>query len=113
MIGVRMGFHGMGGGMSAYLDEQKNRGRKTDVRTLRRVAVAFKPYIPQVILVLITILVTSVLGLVNPLLIQRIFAAPIGAHNVPRLMLYVIIMIITPVIAGFIGVWQSYLNNVV
>ena len=108
-----MGFHGMGGGMSAYLEEQQKRGRKTDARTLRRVAAAFKPYIPQVILVLIAILFTTVLGLVNPLLIQRIFDDAIGAHNTSRLILYVIIMIVTPIISGFIGVGQSYLNNVV
>ncbi len=64
-----MGFHGMGGGMSAYLEEQQKRGRKTDARTLGRIAQAFKPYLFQVILVLVTIIVTSVLGLVNPLLI--------------------------------------------
>ena len=108
-----MGFHGMGGGMSAYLEEQQKRGRKTDARTLRRVAAAFKPYIPQVILVLIAILFTTVLGLVNPLLIQRIFDDAIDAHNTSRLILYVIIMIVTPIISGFIGVYQSYLNNIV
>jgi ATP-binding cassette, subfamily B, bacterial len=108
-----MGFHGMGGGMSAYLDEQKKRGRKTDARTLRRVANAFKPYILQVIMVLIAILFTTLLGLVNPLLIQRIFDDAIAVHDTSRLVLYVIIMIITPIIAGLIGVGQSYLNNVV
>ena len=108
-----MGFHGMGGGMSTYLEEQKKRGRKTDTRTLRRVAVAFKPYIPQVILVLIAILLTTLLGLVNPLLIQRIFDDAIDPRNTSRLILYVIIMIITPIISGLIGVYQSYLNNIV
>jgi ATP-binding cassette, subfamily B, bacterial len=108
-----MGFHGMGGGMSAYLEEQQNRGRKTDARTLRRVAAAFKPYIPQVILVLIAILFTTVLGLVNPLLIQRIFDDAIGKRNTTLLIVYVIIMIIAPIVSGFIGVGQTYLNNVV
>ncbi len=108
-----MGFHGMGGGMSAYLEEQKNRGRKTDARTMRRVAAAFKPYKFQVILVLITIALTSGLGLVNPLLIQRIFDDAIGAHNTSRLILYVVIMLVTPIISGLIGVYQSFLNNVI
>jgi len=108
-----MGFHGMGGGMSAYLEEQKNHGRKTDARTVRRVATAFKPYLFQVILVLITIILTSGLGLVNPLLIQRIFDDAIGAHNTSRLILYVIIMFVTPIVSGLIGVYQSFLNNVI
>ncbi|HEV2655405.1 MAG TPA: ABC transporter ATP-binding protein, partial [Ktedonobacteraceae bacterium] len=108
-----MGFHGMGGGMSAYLEEQKQRGRKTDARTLGRIAAAFKPYMFQVILVLVTIIVTSVLGLVNPLLIQRIFDDAIAPHNTSKLILYVIIMLITPVISGLIGVYQTFLNNVI
>ncbi len=108
-----MGFHGMGGGMSAYLEEQAKRGRKTDARTLRRVATAFKPYIRQVVLVLIAILLTTLLGLVNPLLIQRVFDDAIAVRNVQRLILYVVIMFVTPIIAGLIGVGQTYLNNVV
>jgi|SRR5450755_270575 len=108
-----MGFHGMGGGMSAYLEEQQKRGRKTDARTLGRIAQAFKPYRFQVILVLVTIIVTSVLGLVNPLLIQRIFDDAIAPHNTSKLILYVIIMLITPVISGLIGVYQTFLNNII
>src|SRR6266496_1885145 len=108
-----MGFHGMGGGMAAYAEEQKRRGRKTDARTLGRIAQSFKPYIFQVILVLITIIVTSVLGLVNPLLIQRIFDDAIAPHNISRLIFYVIIMFVTPIVSGLIGVYQTYLNNVI
>jgi len=108
-----MGFHGMGGGMAAYAEEQKRRGRKTDARTLGRIAQSFKPYIFQVILVLVTIIVTSVLGLVNPLLIQRIFDDAIAPHNISRLIFYVIIMFITPIVSGLIGVYQTYLNNVI
>ncbi len=68
-----MGFHGMGGGMASYAEEQKKRGRKTDARTVRRIAQAFSPYKLQVVLVLIAIILTTVLGLVNPLLIKYIF----------------------------------------
>ena len=39
-----MAFHGMGGGMASYVEEQKLRGRKTDAQTVRRVAKAFSPY---------------------------------------------------------------------
>ncbi|GCE19288.1 ABC transporter ATP-binding protein [Dictyobacter kobayashii] len=108
-----MGFHRMGGGMSSYLEEQKLRGRKTDARTVRRVIEAFQPYKFQVIMVLIAILLTTVLGLVNPLLIQRIFDDAIAKNNFRLLVIYVSIMIITPIITGMIGVWQSYLNNMI
>src|SRR6266481_857395 len=84
-----MAFHGMGGGMTAYLEEQKKRGRKTDARTLRRVAQAFSPYKVQIVLVLTAIILTTVLGLVNPF------------------------MIVMPIVTGLIGVGQTYLNNLI
>jgi ATP-binding cassette, subfamily B, bacterial len=108
-----MAFHGMGGGMAAYLEEQKKRGRKTDARTLRRVAGAFKPYKLQVVLVLIAIILTTVLGLVNPLMIRFVFDDAIGKRNLNLLLILVGIMFIMPVITGIIGVGQTYLNNVV
>ena len=108
-----MAFHGMRGGMSAYLEEQKKRGRKTDARTLRRVAQAFRPYKLQVALVLIAIILTTVLGLVNPLMIRFVFDDAIGKRNLNLLLILVGIMFIMPVITGIIGVGQTYLNNVV
>ncbi len=108
-----MGFHGMGGGMAAYLEEQKKRGRKTDARTLRRVAQAFRPYKLQIVLVLIAILLTTVLGLVNPFMIQFIFDDAIGKGNAKLLIILVSIMIIMPIVTGLIGVGQTYLNNII
>src|SRR5579883_2283437 len=99
-----MGFHGMGGGMAAYLEEQKKRGRKTDSQTLRRVMQAFTPYKFQVVLVLVAIMLTTVLGLVNPFMIQRIFDDAINPHKVNLLVLFVAIMIVTPIVSGLIGV---------
>lgn len=108
-----MGFHGMGGGMTAYLEEQKKRGRKTDSNTLKRVAKAFSPYKIQIIIVLIAILLTTVLGLVNPFMIQFIFDDAIGKGNAKLLIILVSIMIIMPIITGLIGVGQTYLNNII
>src|SRR5947209_2742746 len=108
-----MGFHGMRGGMAVYAEEQKKRGRKTDARTVQRVAQAFTPYKFQVVLVLIAIILTTVLGLVNPLLIRYIFDDAIGKGNINLLIILVVIMIVTPVITGIVGVGQTYLNNVI
>jgi ATP-binding cassette, subfamily B, bacterial len=99
------------GRMADLLDEQQERGRKTDARTVRRVIDAFRPYKFQVVLVLIAIILTTLLGLVNPLLIQRIFDDAIGKGNVRLLVIYVVIMFITPIVSGIIGVGQTYLNN--
>src|SRR5437868_15355477 len=99
-----MAFHGMrggrGGSLADYAEEQKKRGRKTDARTVQRVAQAFTPYKFQVVLVLIAIILTTVLGLINPLLIRYIFDDAIGKGNINLLIILVIIMIITPVVTG-------------
>jgi ATP-binding cassette subfamily B protein len=108
-----MGFHGMSGGMTAYLEEQKKRGRKTDARTLRRVAQAFSPYKVQIVLALIAIILTTVLGLVNPLMIRYIFDDAIGKSNLNLLVILVSIMIVTPIVTGLIGVGQTFLNNII
>ena len=108
-----MGYHMRGGGMSGYLEEQKKRGRKTDARTVRRVAAAFKPYKAQVVLVFIAIILTTVLGLINPLLIKLIFDDAIGKGNLNLLIIFVIIMTVTPIVTGIIGVGQTYLNNII
>jgi ATP-binding cassette, subfamily B, bacterial len=111
-----MGMHGMrggGGGMATYLEEQKRRGRKTDPRTLGRVAQSFAPYKIQVVLVLLAILCTTILGLVNPLMIGFIFDDAIGKRNAKLLIILVAIMFIMPVITGLIGVVQTYLNNII
>src|SRR5437588_925831 len=108
-----MAFHGMGGGMASYAEEQKKRGRKTDSRTVRRVAQAFSPYKFQIALVLIAIILTTVLGLVNPFLIQFIFDDAIGKRNLSLLFIFVGIMYIMPIASGIIGVGQTYLNNII
>ncbi len=108
-----MAFHGMRGGLEDYAEEQKKRGRKTDIRTVRRIAQAFSTYKIQVILVLIAILLTTVLGLVNPLLIRYVFDDAIGKRNLNLLIILVSIMFVMPVVTGIIGVGQTYLNNVI
>lgn len=108
-----MALHRMGGGMAVYAEEQKRRGRKTDARTVKRVVGAFKPYTFQVILVFTAIILTTLLGLVNPLLIQRVFDDAIAKGNTSLLIIYVVIMFITPIVSGIIGVGQTFLNNVI
>ncbi len=112
-----MAFHMAGGGgrggMRAYLEAQQSRGKRTDAGTLRRVAKAFAPYTVQVALVLLAIVLTSVLGLVNPLLISAVFDDAIGKGNQRLLFELVGIMLAMPVVTGLIGVGQTYLNNLI
>ncbi len=82
-------------------------------RTIRRIAGFFRPYRPQVAIVVVAILATSLLGLINPLLLGVIFDQVLVGHDYSHLNLYVGLMIVIPIVTGLIGVGQAYLNNVV
>ena len=86
--------------------------------TLRRILAIFRPYRRRMSLVALLILVTAGLGLINPLLIKVVFDDVIGASgdigDRIRLLLVVTgIMVLTPIISGALGLWQTYTNNVV
>jgi len=82
-------------------------------RTLRRILVFFEPYRIQVVIVLSAILATSIIGLINPLLLGLLLDQVIIGGDYAKLNLYVGLMIVLPIITGLIGVGQSYLNNVI
>ena len=82
-------------------------------RTLRRILVFFEPYRLQVVIVLSAILATSIIGLINPLLLGLLLDQVIIGGDYAKLNLYVGLMIVLPIITGLIGVGQSYLNNVI
>ena len=81
--------------------------------TIRRIAAFFRPYRWQVLVVLVAIFVTSLLGLVNPLLLKALIDNAIPSGSWQELNLFVALMIIVPIVSGLIGVGQSYWNNVV
>jgi ATP-binding cassette subfamily B protein len=80
-------------------------------RTVRRIAVFFAPYKAQVTIVSGAILLTSLLGIVNPLLLERLIDDAIPNRDLFKLNLYVGLMIVIPIGSGLIGVGQAYLNN--
>ena len=59
------------------------------------------------------ILATSIIGLINPLLLGLLLDQVIIGEDYAKLNLYVGLMIVLPIITGLIGVGQSYLNNVI
>lgn len=84
--------------------------------TFRRIVATFGPYRAQVALVALLILVTSGLGLINPLLIKVVFNqvflgdAP-QSDRLRLLFIVVAVMVATPIVAGLLGLWQTYINN--
>ncbi len=82
-------------------------------KTLRRIVAFFEPYRLSVAVVLGAILATSLIGLINPLLLGLLLDNVIIGGEYDKLNLYVGLMIVLPIITGLIGVGQSYLNNVI
>ena len=80
--------------------------RKISRSTIRRVAGFFKPYSGRVALTIVAILVTSVLGIANPLLLRRIIDQAIPQRDTHKLYVYVGLMLILPIVSGLIGVGQ-------
>jgi ATP-binding cassette subfamily B protein len=85
--------------------------------TVRRVVSTFKPYRKQVLLVAIAILITSALGVINPLLIKVVFdKALFCGPECPNLdLLYGLVglMVAIPIVSGVIGIGQTYLSNII
>jgi ATP-binding cassette subfamily B protein len=80
---------------------------------VRRIVAFFQPYRAKVGVVLVAIVVTSVLGLINPILLKLLIDDALPHRDWFRLNLYVGLMIVVPIVSGLIGVGQAYLNNVV
>jgi ATP-binding cassette subfamily B protein len=81
--------------------------------TLRRIFAFFRPYRGQISVVTVAILVTSGLGLINPILLKLLIDDAIPHFDFGRLNLYVGLMIVIPIVSGLIGLGQTYLNNVI
>ena len=114
--GAGRGAFGVVGARGAFRnrrDEPSPVPRERRGRTLRRIAAFFRPYRPQIGVVVAAILVTSLLGLINPLLLGKLIDEVIVGHHYERLNLYVGLMIVIPIATGLLGVGQAYLNNIV
>jgi ATP-binding cassette, subfamily B, bacterial len=79
--------------------------------TARRVVPLFRPYRAQVAAVVGLIVVTSTIGIINPLLIQVVFNQALfvsGGPNLHLLVILVAIMAVVPIVNGAIGILQTY-----
>ncbi len=80
-------------------------------RTARKIVRFFAPYRIEVTVVLGAILVTSGLGVINPILLKLLLDVAIPQRDFALLNLFVGLMIIVPIVSSLIGVAQSYLNS--
>jgi ATP-binding cassette, subfamily B, bacterial len=82
--------------------------------TARRVIPLFRPYRVKVAFVVGLIVLTSTVGIINPLLIQTVFNKALFVPGGPKLdLLYILvgIMAAVPIVNGAIGILQTYETN--
>ncbi|MGB2953663.1 MAG: ABC transporter ATP-binding protein [Gaiellaceae bacterium] len=96
--------------MSAEAEPKPSRG------LVRRVARLFRPYRRRVALVSLTILASSGLGVVNPVLTKVVFDRALfprsGQPNLHLLYELIAIMVAVAITGGAIGIGQTYLTSV-
>jgi ATP-binding cassette subfamily B protein len=97
----------------AFGDELPPVPKERRGRTLGRIVAFFRPYRLQVGVVIGAILATSLIGLVNPILLKLLIDVAIPQLDWGLLNLFVGLMIVLPIVSGLIGVGQSYLNNMI
>jgi ATP-binding cassette, subfamily B, bacterial len=104
------GGRSRGAGSSQRADEPSvPRARR--VATARKIVAFFRPYRTQVLVVFAAILVTSFLGVINPILLKLLIDVAIKKLDFGLLNLFVVLMILIPIVSSVIGVGQTYLNN--
>ncbi|HEY6566682.1 MAG TPA: ABC transporter ATP-binding protein [Actinomycetota bacterium] len=116
----------MGRHHSFFAVRPEDEDRPVDRKTIARVVGIFKPYRWKVAVVAMAIVITSGLGVVNPLLIAKVFNNALFGNppnsndcagqvcpNLPLLYLYVGLMIAIPIITSIIGMGQTYMANLV
>ncbi len=100
-----------GGGWWSFLRYDESKGQpRVDRQLLRRALGYARSYWAFVLLVLVAIVVTSLLGLIPPLLYRDLIDNVLPNRNFARLNLLALGMIGIPLLNGLIGVGQRYLS---
>lgn len=104
--GPPMGPHGFG-----RMKYDKNAQKPNITKAiLLRIAKYFIPYWKQTTLVVLILLVTSVLGILPPIIIQHIVDTALPNKDLSLLIYLVLASLSTTIISELLGVWQNYLN---
>jgi ATP-binding cassette, subfamily B, bacterial len=112
---TRRGGGGRGGGgfWGGGPEPDLTRRPGSEGRTLRRIVGFFRPYRARLAFIGLLILVTVSIGVVNPILLKLIIDNLTGPQDLGLLWIQAGLMIVLPIVTSAIGVWQSYLSNVV
>ncbi len=92
-----------------YYDEKDN--PEISVSLLKRVAQFARPYWVMLTLMLIAILVSSLIGLIPPLIYRAIIDDALATNNLQLLTILSLGLIAVPLVDGLIGVGQRFLSS--
>ncbi|RKM62314.1 ABC transporter ATP-binding protein [Butyrivibrio sp. CB08] len=107
------GGHGPGGpfGRAYMTEEEKANQPKVTPELIGRVLSYLKPYILQLLLVLLCILISSILKLLPSILTGKIVDEGLIGRSVNALLTYIVLSLAATFAGNLIGVAESYLNN--
>ena len=99
-----------GGGWWSYIafDETKNKGARIDRQLLRRIFAYARPYLLAVSMMLVTIVAISLLGLIPPLIFQRLIDEALPQKDVGLLNWLALGLFAVPLFNGLINVVQRH-----
>jgi ATP-binding cassette subfamily B protein len=105
-----MGFHGGGGWFIYFRSDDSGKHKQVTWPLLKRVLGYARPYRRKIILMLITILLTTGLGLLTPLIFRDLIDHTLPSGDTKRLNLLAVGLILIPIANGAIAVYQRRLN---
>jgi ATP-binding cassette subfamily B protein len=105
-----MGFHGGGGWFIYFRSDDSGKHKQVTWPLLKRVLGYARPYRRKIILMLITILLTTGLGLLTPLIFRDLIDHTLPSGDTKRLNLLAVGLILIPIANGAIAVYQRQLN---
>lgn len=115
-MGFRRGnrmMHGGGGGWWMYVwgDDDAQKKKTVSWALLKRVLAYAQPYRWHIIVMLVTILVTTGLGLLTPLIFRDLIDNALPNGDAARLNVLALGLVAIPIISGLIRVVQRKLNS--
>jgi ATP-binding cassette subfamily B protein len=105
-----MGFRGGGWYIYFHSGDDSDKRKQVTWPLLKRVLGYARPYRTEIILMLITILVTTGLGLLTPLIFRDLIDHTLPSGDTARLNLLALALIMIPLANGGISVYQRQLN---
>jgi len=107
-----VGIHGSGWGSFIRYDDKQDHPAVTRA-LLARVWKYSQPYSQAIALLLFSILLTSGIGLISPLLYRDLIDNALPNRDLQRLNWLAAGMVAIPLVSGLIGVWQRRLNSAI